>query len=148
MTIRLEPGTPPPESNPVVIANMQQLNQNIINSTGLANNQFTIRVTGGDRYVDQFGVIRSLTNNEQVKNSARNSAHLIDEGARGIDFSISGIGREVLEDALSGTEFDLSKTYQERVRDRHWHTQVPDEPGFRNPSWAGDDAILGGRGSH
>jgi RHS repeat-associated protein len=126
-------------TNPIVISNLQWLNQNIINS-GFNDNQFTIRVTGGDRYIDRSGVIRSLTNNSIVEESAKNSPHLIEEGARGVDFTISGVSGDVLEKALQGTEFDLSKTYQERRRDRHGHTSLPDEPGFRNPSWPGDDS--------
>jgi hypothetical protein len=88
------------------------LNQGIIDQ-GYEDNSYTIRVTGGDRYIDENGLHISLSDGQVVANSDKKSPHLIERGARGVDFQLEGFGGEqynscmmsVFEKALKNTEF-------------------------------------------
>jgi len=72
-----------------VTSALYMLNQAIIGA-GYSDNSFTIRVTGGDRYTDSNGDIRSLTNRQLVSGASMQSPHLLERGARGIDFNLTG----------------------------------------------------------
>jgi len=121
--------------NPFVLANLERLNQAIVNQ-GIADDKFEIRISGGDRYKDFDGNIRSLTNDEIIKDSEPNSAHLIDNGARAVDIhdvQETGLTLGILDKALRKTEFQRCKSC--KYDDRHTHLQLPNEKryyyGFR-----------------
>lgn len=61
-------------SNPLVVASLSVLNQRIGQMFCLADDNFTIRVTGGDRYRDSQGRIRSATTDQIVANSSQNQS--------------------------------------------------------------------------
>jgi hypothetical protein len=116
-------------NNPIVIANLYRLNQAIIKQ-GKANNAFTIRITGGDRFIDSQGNFVSLTDFSMIPPSATNrkSEHLIENGARGVDLVINGINRQEFDRALMDTDFSRFNTipYPD-----HIHIALPDLPKFR-----------------
>jgi RHS repeat-associated protein len=111
-------------NNPYVRANLERLNQEIVKQ-GLPDNDFVISVTGGDRYRDVDGQIRSLTDDQVVKDSDKNSPHLIARGARAVDVKLSGVCPKVFEKALAKTEFLPANTIQDYA-DGHVHIALPD----------------------
>ena len=78
--------------NPLVRGNLELLNLLIVQS-GVSNDCFVIRVTGGDRYRDPANpkVHRSFTDGSVVKDSSQTSPHLVENGARAVDFNIENI---------------------------------------------------------
>jgi RHS repeat-associated protein len=81
--------------NPYVLANLQRLNGVII-ELGIPDDKFELRVTGGDRYLDFDGTIRSLTDDREVRDSSGRAAkrkscpvRLSGGGIRLIDRTIS-----------------------------------------------------------
>ena len=76
-----------------------------------------VRVTGGDRYIDPDGNIRSSSNNNIIPNSAKKSQHL---DGTAVDFSLSDMspGKEFIEGF-----FDWSKTDYD---DGHVHGDLRD----------------------
>jgi len=113
-------------SNPNAMDELVKLNSAIVN-LGYADDSFTIRVTGGDRYVDANGVIRSATDDSIIMGSASNSNHLISQGARGIDVSVSGVAAADLQRALAITNLSqLNVTYA----DKHLHLDLPTSKWF------------------
>lgn len=116
-------------NNPLVLENLQLLNAKIMEIFCLENDDFTIVTTGGDRYIDADGNHRSATDGRIVPGSGCNEAgicgsspHLIEAGARGVDFGIFGITREQLERAARGNPFIVSPT---RYRNGHIHMHLP-----------------------
>ena len=77
-------------NNPNMIEALATLNYLIMQETGLANNEFTIKITGGDRYRGEDGKPYSLSESWQC--GAENSPHLIENGARGVDLKIEKSG--------------------------------------------------------
>jgi len=120
-------------NNLLVVRNLIRLNQEIINS-GIQDNQFTLSVTGGDRFRDKCGKIRSVTTYEIVDDSSETSPHLIERGARAVDLSVSGISNEVFDNALGKTEF-LPANTQRGYRDRHTHIGLPNSPNYHYPNY-------------
>jgi len=130
-------------TNPWVVSNFIQLNQNIVN-WGVPDKCFTLQVTGGDRYRQSRRVHRSLTDNSVVPDSAAKSPHLIERGARGIDFKIilssapecgcSGVTSGVVRNALRGTDFAPRemKDEQDYPGRPHIHLNLPDAAQFWN----------------
>lgn len=106
----------------------------------LGNSDFEFQVTGGDRYIDAGGNIRSSTTGELVGQS-RTSEYLITRGARGVDLRIRGVSDAVVRRAIGGTDFFPPNTIPpSRYPDApHWHLGLPDRPEFyirpelRNP---------------
>ena len=94
--------------NPLVRENLYRLNQGIIDQ-GFSDNSFTIQITGGDRHIDRFGEIRSLSNDSVVDNSSATSPHLIERGARAADFQLIGFcaseRKNIFEKAIANTKF-------------------------------------------
>ena len=79
-------------NNPLVRGNLELLNLLIV-QTGVPDDCFVIRVTGGDRYRDPNNptVHRSSSNGSIVKDSSPTSPHLIERGARAVDFNIDNV---------------------------------------------------------
>ncbi|MDT8385446.1 MAG: RHS repeat-associated core domain-containing protein [Gammaproteobacteria bacterium] len=115
-------------NNPQVTSNLQALNQAIINQ-GLSNSDFQLTVTGGDRYRDAAGNIRSSTNNEIIPNSSPTSPHLIERGARACDLSVSGVQDDVFDRALRDTDFLPQNTIRD-YDDGHTHIGLPNLPTY------------------
>lgn len=110
--------------NPQVRADLERLNQEIINQGGLADADFVLQVTGGDRYIDPAGNIRSATTGEIVRGATRTSPHLIERGARAVDLRVTGVPDAMFDRALRNTEF-LPANTQRGYADRHTHISLP-----------------------
>ncbi|PLX40040.1 MAG: hypothetical protein C0608_10075 [Deltaproteobacteria bacterium] len=110
-------------SNPHVKNNLRQLNTAIV-ALGHSDSSFTLRVTGGDRYKDQCGDIRSSTDDSIVKGSSQTSPHLISRGARAVDLSVTGISNNVFDEALKRTKFLPANTLR-NYADGHTHIALP-----------------------
>ncbi|MFZ5503509.1 MAG: RHS repeat-associated core domain-containing protein [Pseudomonadota bacterium] len=115
-------------NNPQVTANLQALNQAIIKQ-GLNNSNFQLTVTGGDRYRDAAGNVRSSTNNEIIPNASPTSPHLIERGARACDLSVSGVPNDVFDRALRDTDFIPQNTIRD-YDDGHTHIGLPNLPRY------------------
>jgi hypothetical protein len=76
---------------------------------------FDIIVTGGDRYYDNDGKIRSTSNDSWIKNSATYSTHL--QGT-GVDFKVDGmsLSPEYLSEFFTWTKQDYE--------DGHYHGDI------------------------
>jgi len=117
-------------SNPLVLENLYRLNDEII-KLGCANDEFVLTVTGGDRYIGADGKIYSLTHpDELVANSALDSAHLLERGARAADLGVTGVPDATFDEALRNTDFNPART-DRNYDDGHTHVQLPDLPKFR-----------------
>ena len=95
---------------------------------------FTLTVTGGDRYKGEspnrkgyiypetyLNTIRSRTYDYPIWKSAPRSRHLEEQGARAVDFAITGIEKSTIHKALPSTDFDY-------IDDRypgHIHVNLP-----------------------
>ncbi len=93
-----------------VIDELLEIHKNNVNEErvdDLCNcSKLKIRITGGDRYKDEEGVIRSLSNGKPISGSVGRSRHLFREGARAIDFTITG--RETSENrSCSAAKYDV-----------------------------------------
>ncbi|UCE65571.1 MAG: RHS repeat-associated core domain-containing protein [Candidatus Zixiibacteriota bacterium] len=130
----IDPLSNPPKdfvfANQVVVENLIALNQAIIDQ-GYPDDSFTIRITGGDRYLDADNIIRSVTNNYPINNSESESMHLREFGAGAADFALEGICEadkmEVFLKAFKATEFDAFEgPYDDKAR--HLHVQLPKTP--------------------
>ena len=116
-------------SSSQVTDNLKRLNTEI-NYMGYNDNSFELRVTGGDRFIDGFGRIRSLTTMGMESRSATNSPHLVERGARALDLQVTGISNQVFDDALTnGTAFSLRDTLRNYV-DGHTHVNLPNQRQF------------------
>lgn len=133
-------------NNPLVLANLELLNREIMRLFCLGDDDFKIYVTGGDRYIDAEGKHRSATNGLWVENSGcvtnskgqrrcGSSPHLIESGARAVDFGIAGITFEQLQKALKSTAFLEANT--KRYNDGHIHIALPATDAFK---YTGTDA--------
>jgi RHS repeat-associated protein len=111
--------------NSHVRENLINLNQQIVNS-GIPNTQFTLRGTGGDRYRDDNGGIRSATDNSVVRDSARNSPHILERGARAVDLQVVGVNDDVFDSALGNTAFSPRDTLR-NYTDGHTHINLPNQ---------------------
>lgn len=114
--------------NSKVITNLVRLNQEIINQ-GFCDDQFVLRVTGGDRYIDRNGLHRSMTDNSIIWNSDAHSPHLLERGARAVDLSVSGISNSIFDAALRRTQFDPNSTLR-NYSDGHTHINLPNLRSF------------------
>jgi RHS repeat-associated protein len=88
-------------SNKALIQKLHEFDIAVAEISGRDIHSFKIAVTGGDRYKDKDGNIRSRTNNGIIKKSASQSRHLQENGAIGIDLSSGGIDMETLEKAAA-----------------------------------------------
>ena len=125
--------------NPLVRSNLTQLNQNIVNS-GIPDNCFVLRVTGGDRYRDPLNpsVHRSATDDSIVQGSDKKSPHLITRGARAVDLVLENAGgpccspvtSKMFDSALSNTAFAPSNTARHYPNAPHTHLALPPDRAF------------------
>jgi hypothetical protein len=121
----------------MVRLNFDLLNSLIVNS-GIDDNCFELLVTGGDRYRDSQNpsLIRSATNGAVIPNASPHSPHLRERGARAIDFVVRNNGTcgckpvtdTVVDQALWGTDFDLSSTERNYPEGPHTHINLPNAP--------------------
>lgn len=128
-------------SNPRVRSNFERLNALIV-ETGINDECFILRVTGGDRYrrsPKTPNEHRSATNDQIIPTSDRNSPHLVDFGARALDFAIVNRKREccskqvteqMVLDALPRTEFEPTSTRRHYPNAPHIHINLPNRREF------------------
>lgn len=110
--------------------NIKKLYKKLVEELGHDNFDFII--TGGDRYIDENGKVRSSTNNKVIQNSTTRSPHLIEKGARAVDLRIKNydtgeiIPVEIVKIAQSQTEFIFdNKAMPDDYEDKHFHLQLP-----------------------
>jgi len=129
--------------NPFVLASLVELNADIVDM-GIGNNCFTIRVTGGDRYRVvipgvPFIAIMSSTTNAWIPTADLNSPHLIENGARAVDFNVEPNGprcgcqlvtQSILQQALKQTAFLPQNTIWpiDYPNAPHIHVALPQQP--------------------
>ncbi|MGH9692796.1 MAG: RHS repeat domain-containing protein, partial [Bryobacteraceae bacterium] len=123
-------------NNPLVRSNFEALNT-AIGAMGIPDDCFVLRVTGGDRYRDPKNpkVIRSATNNQIVKNASQTSPHLIEHGARAVDFTLDNstdictckkpVTNGMVDDALRSTDFAPANTARDYPDNPHTHIALP-----------------------
>jgi RHS repeat-associated protein len=133
-------------TNPQVLANFDKLNSAII-ASGIADDCFTLRVTGGDRFKDPSNpqVHRSATPPYgAVTNSDPHSPHLIERGARAIDFVIENTGKpcqcrpvtdNLIDSLLPNTDFSPANTRRNYPSGPHTHLNLPPLQKFNAPTW-------------
>jgi len=128
-------------SNLITSSNFQLLNMNLVQD-GFQDDCFVLRVTGGDRYRDPEdpSVIRSSTNDEVVSDASQTSPHLVERGARAVDFSLENVSsgsckcskrvtNADVDAALKRTEFLPANTERDYPNAPHTHVATP--PGSR-----------------
>jgi len=69
---------------------------------GVPSSEFELVISGGDRYVDEHGDIRSRTTREIVDESDPKSPHLVERGARAVDISGKESDQRLTEKVLKG----------------------------------------------
>ncbi len=78
-------------SNPQVLMLLVALDQEIGNQKDLQSEDFTIEITGGDRYKKSDGKMYSRMTDKEIKSKdekSKRSSHLEKRGARGFDLAI------------------------------------------------------------
>jgi len=120
-------------NNVLVIRNLIRLNQAIIDS-GVKDDHFVLNVTGGDRFRDSCGKIRSVTTYEIVPGASSTSPHLIERGARAVDLNVIGVSNAVFDTALLKTDF-LPANTQRNYPDGHTHIGLPNTPQYSYPRY-------------
>ncbi len=115
-------------NNRKVIRKIRVLNHQIARRTRLGNKDFQITISGGDRYKKEDGKIYSLSNDQEIKKSAKKSRHLISEGARAIDLEITNDGGSIVHnDLIDEIAKDLGFSYTKKdYDDGHIHLQLPE----------------------
>ena len=127
-------------SNPLVRTNFDLLASLIVQS-GIADDCFVLRVTGGDRYRDPTNpsLIRSATNNAVVPNADPHSPHLVERGARAIDFVIQNNAKQcnckpvtdaLVDQLLMSTDFSAANTRRNYPEGPHTHINLPNLPKY------------------
>src|SRR2546422_539431 len=125
--------------NSYVIANLERLNQQIVNQ-GIPDDKFVLRVTGGDRYINtDDGLLRSLTDNTFVSTKPNQdpklSPHLRENGARAVDLDVVGVSNDVVDKALKKTDFEPARTSRDYPDAPHTHIELPKNPKFYYQPW-------------
>jgi len=118
----------------LVRSNLILLNENIVNS-GIPDDCFVLRVTGGDRYKDPKNpeIHRSATNNSIVPGSDPKSPHLIPRGARAVDLVVETVDspccpqvtNQIFDSALNSTAFSPANTARDYPNAPHTHIALP-----------------------
>jgi len=114
-------------SNPNVPDNLDLINALLV-SRGYPDRSFQLGVTGGDRYLDAAGNVRSSTNHAIVPGADRTSPHLDVNGARAVDLQVTGIPNDVFDQVLRQTNFAPGMTL--RYPDGHTHISLPPQFGL------------------
>jgi RHS repeat-associated protein len=126
--------------NKALIAALIKFNNKIAEITGMKSSEFTIRISGGDRYtaivpmkvdgvvVKELKVPASRTNNELIWNSAENTRHYESQGAVAVDLvRVKGnISDDVIRKASVAAGFD--EILMEYPNDSHFHIGLPVNP--------------------
>jgi hypothetical protein len=111
-------------SNLRVIRNLIRLNEEII-KLGKKDDEFVLSVSGGDRFKDSQGNIRSVTTYEIEEDSSLTSPHLVTRGARAVDLCVSGVSNTLFDKALRKTEFAPANTERDYPTAPHTHIALP-----------------------
>jgi hypothetical protein len=109
-------------SNRTLRRQMRQFDKAVSRISGLPSSSFNFVISGGDRY-RKDGKIYSASNHKQIKNSAKNSPHLQENGAIGVDLLFAdGIDYSVIAQAAKevGMRLDPSGPYT----DGHFHLDI------------------------
>ncbi len=109
--------------NPAVRENLIKLNKEII-KMGVPDECFTLKVTGGDRYIDETGNVRSATDDSIVEGAGKTSPHLYENGARAVDLHVYGVSNDTFDKALKNTAL-LPRATQRDYPDHHTHINLP-----------------------
>jgi hypothetical protein len=106
---------------------LHKLNQSLI-EMGYDNDKFTIEVTGGDRYRDAAGRIRSLTNDSVITRpgAVSESPHRVDRKCSAVDVTVRGVARADFERAIQGTDFVQQIPPERYPQNPHWHLRLRD----------------------
>lgn len=108
-------------SNPAVRSNLEKLNQALIDARGC--DDFVLKVTGGDRFIDPQGNVRSSTTGEIVPGSDPNKTpHDVAKGARAADFTHEGL-----------TDAEVDKALDQTTRRSSTQVKQPMRPGTPTP---------------
>ena len=137
-------------SNQKLITALEKFNDYIAEFSGLHSSEFTIKITGGDRYYDysdpkstttvttflvnknedvETGTItepkvKSKSNGKWIENSHPLTDHAQENGARGIDVQISeNISQDVIKKAIKAA--GLRITPEKAYKDGHRHIKLP-----------------------
>ncbi len=115
-------------NNKKLVSKIKVLNSQIARRTGLGNLDFQLKISGGDRYKENDNKIYSLSNDKEIKKSAKSSRHLISEGARAIDLMIVSNGEgKVTKELINEIAKDLGFTFTKMdYSDDHLHLQLPE----------------------
>jgi hypothetical protein len=109
-------------SNKTLIKQMRSFDRAVSRISGKNIDSYAFTITGGDRY-RKNGKIYSATNHNEISNSAKNSPHLQENGAIGVDLAFAkGISYEILEKAAKdvGMRLDPAGKYT----DGHFHLDI------------------------
>jgi len=113
-------------NNSRLINKVADLNQLIVQRTGLSSSSFTVRVSGGDRYVKD-GKIYSLSNNKEITGAVSKSRHLFSEGARAIDLKIDNDGDGLVTNSLlMELATEAGFVYTSEYESGHVHLHLPE----------------------
>lgn len=111
--------------------------ENFYNELLKIDSDFSLVITGGDRYFDENGNIRSSTNDGLIPGSSPNSLHLY---GLGVDFSINGFGGSVsdIEATANATGF---AEFVGGYSDGHLHVGVAEtSQGLDDEDLVGDNS--------
>ena len=106
--------------NPAVRENLQRL-RTAMDAEG--NKGTSLNVTGGESYQAADGRVRSVTNDSVISNRRSNSAHNIENGARGVDLRATTMEhKKFMQIVRAATDFTNNTNAYE---DRHEHLGLP-----------------------
>jgi RHS repeat-associated protein len=109
--------------NPSVVRNLRTLNDEIV-GLGIRDADFTLRVSGGDRYRNCLGTIMSASDGKRVRRSVQDSKHLYENGAIAVDLVVTGINMPTFRAALPSTFFNPERTESNYPDDPHVHIEL------------------------
>ena len=89
-------------------------------------------VTGGDRYRDADGNIRSASNGEIVPEASQTSPHLYENGARAADIAVPGSSNQAISDAIRN-KTDYAPGNTATYDDGHTHVALPPSSSYNVP---------------
>jgi RHS repeat-associated protein len=130
--------------NSMTTGNLEMLNWLVVLS-GVPDDCFVIRVTGGDRYRDPTNpnIHRSSTDHSIVDDSSSTSPHLVENGARAVDFNLDSINdpcrcssgpqatNNLIDALLPFTGFSSANTSRDYPNAPHTHIALPNTRAYR-----------------
>jgi len=109
-------------SNQTLIQKLKKFDKAVSRLSGKPINSYNFVITGGDRYLDDNGLVRSATNNLHIEESKSDSKHLQEFGAKALDLRLAeGISYDILKQAAD--EVGLWIT-DEGAYDTHFHLHI------------------------